>query len=250
MKTKVIKANAHSWNQKLKELSYIIKQGGLVAFPTETVYGLGGNGLDAKVAKKIYAAKGRPSDNPLILHVADKKDVELLVCDITPLERKLMDAFWPGPLTIVFPKKDIVPFEISGGLDTVAIRCPALEFTREWIRACGVPIAGPSANLSGKPSPTTVEAVLHDMDGRIDAIIDGGVTDIGVESTIVSARQNKIIIYRPGGITKEMLENYASVELDKGLTSSFIPPLAPGMKYTHYAPVSYTHLTLPTTSRV
>ena len=115
MKTKVIKANAHSWNQKLKELSYIIKQGGLVAFPTETVYGLGGNGLDAKVAKKIYAAKGRPSDNPLILHVADKKDVELLVCDITPLERKLMDAFWPGPLTIVFPKKDIVPFEISGG---------------------------------------------------------------------------------------------------------------------------------------
>ena len=107
MKTKVIKANAHSWNQKLKELSYIIKQGGLVAFPTETVYGLGGNGLDAKVAKKIYAAKGRPSDNPLILHVADKKDVELLVCDITPLERKLMDAFWPGPLTIVFPKKDI-----------------------------------------------------------------------------------------------------------------------------------------------
>ena len=238
MKTKVIKANAHSWNQKLKELSYIIKQGGLVAFPTETVYGLGGNGLDAKVAKKIYAAKGRPSDNPLILHVADKKDVELLVCDITPLERKLMDAFWPGPLTIVFPKKDIVPFEISGGLDTVAIRCPALEFTREWIRACGVPIAGPSAKLSGKPSPTTVEAVLHDMDGRIDAIIDGGVTDIGVESTIVSARQNKIIIYRPGGITKEMLENYASVELDKGLTSSFIPPLAPGMKYTHYAPTS------------
>ena len=149
-----------------------------------------------------------------------------------------MDASWPGPLTIVFPKKDIVPDETSGGLKTVAIRCPALKATREWIKECGVPIAGPSANISGRPSPTTAESVLHDMNGRINAIIDGGATDIGLESTIVSARSGKIVIYRPGGITREMLSAYGEVEVDKGLASPNMHPLAPGMKYRHYAPTA------------
>lgn len=237
-KTEVISAGAPDLGEQLKKLGKIIRAGGLVAFPTETVYGLGGNGLDPEAAKKIYAAKGRPSDNPLILHVSGMEDVEKLVKNIEPLERKLMEDFWPGPLTLVFPKKDIVPKETSGGLDTVAIRCPALKVTRDWIRECGVPIAGPSANRSGRPSPTTAEAVLHDMDGRIEAIIDAGPTDIGLESTIVCARDNHIVIYRPGGITEEMLAPYAPVTIDKGIASPDAHPLAPGMKYRHYAPTA------------
>lgn len=238
MKTEIIKTTDLHWKEKVKHLGEIIRNGGLVAFPTETVYGLGGNGLNQEASKKIYAAKGRPSDNPLILHVSSQEEVSRLVEDITPLEKKLMDAFWPGPLTIVFPKKDIVPDETSGGLKTVAIRCPALKATREWIKECGVPIAGPSANISGRPSPTTAESVLHDMNGRINAIIDGGATDIGLESTIVSARSGKIVIYRPGGITREMLSAYGEVEVDKGLASPNMHPLAPGMKYRHYAPTA------------
>jgi L-threonylcarbamoyladenylate synthase len=236
MKTEVIKASSPHINEELQRLGKIIRNGGLVAFPTETVYGLGGNGLDPEAAKKIYAAKGRPSDNPLILHVSGIEDVERLVTDITPLERTLMEAFWPGPLTLVLPKKDIVPDETSGGLPTVALRCPSLDITRQWIKACGVPIAGPSANRSGRPSPTTAEAVLHDMDGRIEAIIDAGETAIGLESTIVSARNGKITIYRPGGITPEMLAAYGPVEVDPGLSKPSDHPLAPGMKYRHYAP--------------
>lgn len=236
MITKKIPVDENYNSSTVNELGKIIREGGLVAFPTETVYGLGGNALDATAAKKIYAAKGRPSDNPLIVHVADIEDVPKYVKSISPLEKKLMNAFWPGPLTIVFPKNDIIPFETSGGLDTVAIRCPAHEATRSLIRAAGVPIAGPSANISTRPSPTTADGVMHDMNGKIEAVIDGGMSLIGLESTIIAVKGETILIYRPGGITKEMLSLYGETEMDKAFTSSDEAPKAPGMKYRHYAP--------------
>lgn len=218
------------------ELGRIIREGGLVAFPTETVYGLGGNALDGSAAKKIYAAKGRPSDNPLIVHVADPSEVGKYVEAVSPLAEKLMKTFWPGPLTIVFPKKDIIPLETSGGLSTIAIRCPRSEATRALIRAAGVPIAGPSANISTRPSPTTAEDVLHDMDGRIQAVIDGGPCQIGLESTVIGLEGNQIVIYRPGGVTLEMLNAIAPTTVDAALASENSHPKAPGMKYRHYAP--------------
>ena len=180
--TEKVEVNDLYYKDKVKALGRIIREGGLVAFPTETVYGLGGNALDAGAAKKIYAAKGRPSDNPLIVHVADPSEVEKYAAEVSPLARRLMDTFWPGPLTIVFPKKDCIPMETSGGLSTIAIRCPRSEATRALIRAAGVPIAGPSANISTRPSPTTADDVLHDMNGRIAAVIDGGPCQIGLES--------------------------------------------------------------------
>ena len=220
MKTEIVPVDEDYFNHKVFELGNIIREGGLVSFPTETVYGLGANALDAEAARKTYAAKGRPSDNPLIVHVADKDEVARYVKEVTPLEEKLMDAFWPGPLTIVFPKKDIIPKETSGGLDTIAIRCPANEATRALIRAAGVPVSGPSANISTRPSPTTAEDVYHDMEGRIEAIIDDGPCRIGVESTVIGIENEEIVIYRPGGITGSA------------------HPKAPGMKYRHYAPSS------------
>lgn len=192
MITKKIIVDQSYYNDKVKRLGEVIRAGGLVAFPTETVYGLGGNALDKEAAKKIYMAKGRPSDNPLIVHVADISEVSTYVKRILPLEKRLMEAFWPGPLTIVFPKKDIVPMATSGGLRTIAIRCPAHEAARALIRAAGVPIAGPSANISTKPSPTTADAVLHDMDGRIEFVIDGGDSLIGLESTVIAVENGKI----------------------------------------------------------
>lgn len=235
--TRKIEVNDAYYEEEVQHLGEIIRRGGLVAFPTETVYGLGGNALDGEAAKKIYAAKGRPSDNPLIVHVAESKQVKNYVKRISPLEEKLMELFWPGPLTIVFPKKENIPYETSGHLETVAIRCPAHPATRALIQAAGVPIAGPSANISTRPSPTTAEAVMHDMDGKIDAVIDGGPCLIGLESTIVAVENGKIIIYRPGGITKEMLSDIAPTEIDKALiTPTDEHPKAPGMKYRHYAP--------------
>ena len=183
--TEKVEVNDLYYKDKVKVLGRIIREGGLVAFPTETVYGLGGNALDAGAAKKIYAAKGRPSDNPLIVHVADPSEVGKYAAEVSPLARRLMDTFWPGPLTIVFPKKDCIPMETSGGLSTIAIRCPRSEATRALIRAADVPIAGPSANISTRPSPTTADDVLHDMNGRIAAVIDGGPCQIGLESTVV-----------------------------------------------------------------
>ena len=236
MITKKIIVDQSYYNDKVKRLGEVIRAGGLVAFPTETVYGLGGNALDKEAAKKIYMAKGRPSDNPLIVHVADISEVSTYVKRILPLEKRLMEAFWPGPLTIVFPKKDIVPMATSGGLRTIAIRCPAHEAARALIRAAGVPIAGPSANISTKPSPTTADAVLHDMDGRIEFVIDGGDSLIGLESTVIAVENGKIIIYRPGGITRDMLEAFAPTELDTAITAEQEHPKAPGMKYRHYAP--------------
>lgn len=239
MKTEIISAEASDFSERVKELGRTIREGGLVAFPTETVYGLGGNALSAASARKIYAAKGRPSDNPLIVHVADIAQAKTLVKTVSPLEERLMETFWPGPLTIVFPKRDCIPAETSGGLSTVAIRSPAHPATLALLFAAGVPIAGPSANLSGKPSPTTAADVLADLSGRIDAIIDGGPCEVGLESTIVSCADGRITLYRPGAVTMEMLEVFAPVSVDPALLrkpDADAAPKAPGMKYRHYAP--------------
>lgn len=215
----------------------LLRVGDLVAIPTETVYGLGANGLAADAMERIYAAKGRPSDNPLILHVCDQSMVHRLVRHITPLEQTLMDTFWPGPLTITFEKSALVPERATGGLSRVALRCPDHDVCREMIRIAGVPIAAPSANRSGRPSPTTAEAVLHDMKGRIHAVVDAGPCEIGVESTVVQVEDDTVVILRPGGVTKEMLEMVADhVVYDTALHDPTEAPKAPGMKYRHYAP--------------
>lgn len=217
----------------------IIQKGGLVAFPTETVYGLGGNALDPGASKKIYAAKGRPSDNPLIAHIAEPEDLDRLTAEVPEAARKLMDAFWPGPLTMIFHKLDSVPYETTGGLDTVAVRMPAHQGALALIRQSGVPIAAPSANASGRPSPTCAAHVAEDLSGRIDMILDGGNADIGVESTIVDLTGEKPCILRPGYITKEMLEEVIGpVETDPTIMNgnSKDRPKAPGMRYRHYAP--------------
>jgi L-threonylcarbamoyladenylate synthase len=220
-------------------LGEIIKKGGLVAFPTETVYGLGGDALNPESSKKIYAAKGRPSDNPLIVHIADLNDLPKLVVSVPERAKKLADAFWPGPLTMILNKSDLVPTETTGGLSTVAVRFPSHKVAQELIKASGGYIAAPSANLSGKPSPTLAKYVLEDMDGRVDAIIDGGDIPIGLESTIVDLTGEKPMILRPGYITKEMLESVlGEVLTDPTILDASCKerPKAPGMRYRHYAP--------------
>ena len=218
----------------------IIRGGGLVAFPTETVYGLGANALDGEAVKKIFAAKGRPSDNPLIVHVAEKGDIAPLVEEITEQAQALIDAFFPAPLTIILKKSKIIPDETSGGLDTVAIRMPENETARALIKAAGVPVAAPSANTSGLPSPTKAKYVIDDMLGKIDAIIEGGDCEVGVESTVITLAGDVPVLLRPGAITKEMLEGVIGEvkiadavlgELGENETAA-----SPGMKYKHYAP--------------
>lgn len=217
----------------------VIRAGGLVVFPTETVYGLGANGLDGEAVLKIFEAKGRPADNPLILHIAKKSDVKPLWRHVPEIAKRLMDEFWPGPLTLIYLKSDIVPEEVTAGLDTVAVRMPEHRTALALIRAAGVPIAAPSANLSGKPSPTRLEHVLEDMDGRADVIIDGGPCSVGVESTVLSLVGAPTIL-RPGGVTREMLE---AVIGPVRVANAVLNPLgenetaaSPGMKYRHYAP--------------
>lgn len=217
----------------------IIQKGGLVAFPTETVYGLGGDGLNPDSSRKIYEAKGRPSDNPLIIHIYRMEDLEVLVKEIPENAKKLAQAFWPGPLTMILPKTDIVPKETTGGLDTVAVRMPSHKVALAFIEAAGGFVAAPSANLSGKPSPTLAKYVLEDMDGRIDMIIDGGDIEIGLESTIVDLTGEVPMILRPGFVTQEMLEDVlGEVNCDPTLLDADCKdrPKAPGMRYRHYAP--------------
>lgn len=218
----------------------ILQEGGLVAFPTETVYGLGGNGLDGAACEKIYLAKGRPSDNPLILHISEFEELNAIVREISPAAKKLMDAFWPGPLTMVFPKADIVPAKATGGLDTVAVRFPNHPVARAIIKATGLPIAAPSANSSGKPSPTRASHVEYDLNGKIDMIVDGGAAEWGLESTIVDVSGDVPMILRPGAVTKEMMEEVVGrVEIDPAILTkpaADLKPKAPGMKYTHYSP--------------
>ncbi|HKL79738.1 MAG TPA: L-threonylcarbamoyladenylate synthase [Mobilitalea sp.] len=219
----------------------ILRAGGLVAFPTETVYGLGADALNPTASMKIYEAKGRPSDNPLIVHIAKVEDIEMLALDIPEEAYRLAETFWPGPLTIILKKKACIPYSTTGGLDTVAIRLPAHKLARSLIAQAGVYVAAPSANLSGKPSPTTAEHVIKDMSGKVDMIIDGGIATLGLESTIVDLSGDEIMILRPGCITKTMLENiigpirYDPAVLQANMDQKLIPK-APGMKYRHYAP--------------
>lgn len=217
----------------------LLKNGGLVVFPTETVYGLGGNGTDAEAAKKIYAAKGRPSDNPLIIHIASPEEAESYAVT-TPVYYRLARAFMPGPLTVILPKKDCIPDSVTGGLDSVAVRCPSHPVARRLIELTGLPIAAPSANLSGKPSPTCAEDVIRDLMGRVDMIIDGGDCDIGLESTIVKIDGEELTLLRPGGITYDALcmvcERVTVADAVTHQLAANERPLSPGMKYRHYAP--------------
>lgn len=243
MNTKIINIDKDNIDgEALKEAGQIIRDGGLVAFPTETVYGLGANALDAQAAMKVYAAKGRPSDNPLIAHICDIEMLKPLVKKIPPVAEKLMDAFWPGPLTLIFEKSDIVPKGTTGGLDTVAIRFPNHPIASRLIKEAGTSIAAPSANLSGKPSPTLGEHVIDDLDGRIDMIIDGGMVGMGLESTIIDVTVDPPLVLRPGFITYETAKKVVSnLEIDQAILKKPVEglkPKAPGMKYRHYAPAA------------
>ncbi len=223
----------------IRKAGEVIKKGGLVAFPTETVYGLGADALNRSAAKKIYEAKGRPSDNPLIVHITNREDLEKIVDRIPPEADKVAEKFWPGPLTMIFQKSEIVPYETTGGLDTIAVRMPRNEAARALIDAAGGFIAAPSANTSGRPSPTTAQHVKEDLDGAIDMILDGGPVEIGVESTILDLTVEPPVILRPGAVTQEMLtEVIGPVTVDAGLNLADpeVHPKAPGMKYRHYAP--------------
>ena len=240
MNTKVVEININTFSpDELTEAGNIIKDGGLVAFPTETVYGLGGDGLNPESSKKIYEAKGRPSDNPLIIHIAELKDLFTITSGVSDKALLLAEKFWPGPLTMILKKAQVVPYETTGGLDTVAVRMPDNKIALEFIKKAGGFVAAPSANLSGRPSPTKASHVENDMNGRIEMIIDGGISTIGIESTIVDMTEEVPIILRPGFISINSLSRvvgdvvYDATILESG---SDEPPRAPGMKYRHYAP--------------
>lgn len=234
METSLISEDA-----SLKEAASILKTGGLVATPTETVYGLCANAFDEQAIRKIYQAKGRPSDNPLIVHIASLKMLDSLVTEISDIAHILIEHFWPGPMTLIFKANPIIPKVVTGGLNTVAIRFPSHPTILKLIKETGLPLAAPSANLSGKPSPTTFERVFEDLNGKIDCIIKGMPSKYGVESTVIDTTGPVATILRPGGITYEMLHSVITVQLDQTLGHALKQdeiPLAPGMKYTHYAP--------------
>ena len=237
METLLLSADAP---ETAKTAAQIIQNEGLVAIPTETVYGLGANGLSENAVLKIFQAKGRPQDNPLILHLWGPEQMADYCRDIPEVAYTLAEKFWPGPLTMVLPARDNVPRRTTGGLSTVAVRCPDSEITRQIIRLAGVPLAAPSANLSGKPSTTTAQHVLHDHNGRIEAVVDGGPCRVGVESTIVDLTETPARLLRPGGITPEQLvEVLGELTVDKAVTAQIDRDAvvkAPGMKYKHYAP--------------
>ncbi|CAB3396290.1 L-threonylcarbamoyladenylate synthase [Kyrpidia spormannii] len=226
------------------EAAAFLSRGETVAFPTETVYGLGADALDPAAVDKIYVAKGRPGDNPLIVHIAEKRQVDDLAKEIFPAAERLMEAFWPGPLTVVLPAANRVPRRTTGGLDTVAIRMPAHPVAAAILRVTGIPVAAPSANRSGRPSPTTAKDVWEDLAGRIPLLVDGGPAGIGVESTVIGWPQGRPVILRPGGISPEELQDVLGepVELDASWKASVDRPLAPGMKYRHYAPKGQLYL--------
>ena len=240
METKVFVArDNYIKDEELKEASAVIRSGGLVAFPTETVYGLGGDATNPEASRKIYAAKGRPSDNPLIVHIADFSQLRNIVAEVPQEAEKLAEAFWPGPLTMILRKNDVIPYETTGGLDTVAIRMPSHPVARAFLQDSGCMIAAPSANTSGRPSPTTAQHVWEDLHGKIEILLNGGPVGIGIESTIVDLSEERPMILRPGFITQEMLSAVlGDVGMDPGLASenSKQPPKAPGMRYRHYAP--------------
>ncbi len=228
--------------QPLKKAAEILRSGGLVVFPTETVYGLGADATSADAAAKIYAAKGRPADNPLIVHISEPQKAEEF-CHTSPLYYRLADAFMPGPLTIILPSKGVIPKNVTAGLDSIAVRCPSNIIAQKLLEYTDRPVAAPSANASGRPSPTSAEHVISDLFGRVDMIIDGGVCDIGLESTIVKLEGERIILLRPGAVTYDALCCVcADVTVDRSVTEQMpnnmrnMRPLSPGMKYRHYAP--------------
>ncbi|MFC5711529.1 L-threonylcarbamoyladenylate synthase [Thalassorhabdus alkalitolerans] len=224
-------------DENIQKAGMWISCGEVVALPTETVYGLGGNANSEEAIEKIFLAKGRPSDNPLIVHISERKQLSELVSHIPLIAEKFMNAFWPGPLTLILPKTEQVSEKVTGGLSTVAVRMPDHPVAQAVIKAAGVPVAAPSANRSGRPSPTTAEHVRHDLDGRIAGIIDGGPTGYGLESTVVDCTRDVPMILRPGGVTREELEEVAGVvEVDPALISDNEVPRSPGLKYRHYAP--------------
>lgn len=228
---------------KLKIAADALRTGKVVAFPTETVYGLGANALDPEAVGKVFAAKGRPSDNPLIVHISDRKSVYELAENVPEKANKLMDKLWPGPLTLVLKKKNIIPEIISAGLDTVGIRMPGHPVALELIRQAGVPVAAPSANVSGKPSPTAAKHVLEDLDGKIEIIVDAGSSKVGLESTVLDVTVEPPVLLRPGGITPEEIEGIIGpIEIDKTILGKINEdniPRAPGMKYKHYSPKAH-----------
>ncbi len=244
MKTEIFKVTENSILE-LNKASKLLNDGELVAIPTETVYGLGANALNKNACLNIFKAKGRPCDNPLIVHIAKPEDAEK-IAHTNNLYYKLAEKFMPGPLTVIIPKKDIIPYEVTAGLNTVAIRCPIHKVANKLIELAGIPIAAPSANTSGKPSPTTAKHVFDDMNGKIPLILDGGECEVGVESTVISITDDSIILLRPGAVTVEMLKtvcdnvsvaNAVKEELKQGETA-----LSPGMKYKHYAPKANLYL--------
>ncbi|HXG13660.1 MAG TPA: L-threonylcarbamoyladenylate synthase [Candidatus Nitrosotenuis sp.] len=240
MRTRIVKVNPKKPHlPKIREAAKLIRRGKLVAFPTETVYGLGANALNSAAVKKIFEAKGRPADNPLIIHIYDKDDVLFLAKDVPKIAQKLRDMFWPGPLTIVLKKSEIVPKVVTGGLDAVAIRMPENKIAQLLIKEAGVPIAAPSANLAGSPSPTTAKHVFKDLAGKVDLIIDGGKTRIGIESTVIDITGKIPLLLRPGGVTLEQLQRaIGKVRIHpvvKGKTTKKVHK-SPGMKYRHYSP--------------
>ena len=236
MKTELLPASVEA----LEKGASLLREGQLVAFPTETVYGLGANALDESAVASIFAAKGRPADNPLIVHVWSREQLDD-ICQVSDEAAKLMDAFWPGPLTILCPRKETVPLTVTAGLPSVAVRMPGHPVALALLKASGVPVAAPSANRSGKPSPTAAAHVFEDMDGRIPLILDGGDCDVGVESTVLDVRDGKATILRPGGVTQAMLEEVLGMPV--GIAGSVLRPLqegetalSPGMRYKHYSP--------------
>lgn len=240
MDTKIsIIKDIHNDYKRIEEAASVIKEGGVVAFPTETVYGLGADALNPLAVKKIFEAKGRPQDNPLIIHVANK-NLESLVQEIPSISNKIMDRFWPGPLTLIFKKNNIIPDVTSANLDTIGIRMPSNEIALKLIESSGTPIAAPSANISGRPSPTDVERCIEDLEGKIEYILGGNRSDVGVESTILDLSVDPPCILRPGGITLEMLKEIDErIYIDPAImkkSNENIKPKAPGMKYRHYAP--------------
>lgn len=224
-------------NEQLIEAAEILAAGGTVAFPTETVYGLGANALDPEAVAKIYEAKGRPSDNPLIVHIASEDQLSGIVREVPEKARKIMAKWWPGPISIIMKKDPRIPERVTAGLDTVAVRMPVNPEARVLLSRCGCPVAAPSANLSGKPSPTRPEHVLHDLEGRVDGIVLGRNCDVGIESTVIDLSAEPPVILRPGIITAEELTALiGEVRVSSGKADTESVPKAPGMKYTHYAP--------------
>jgi len=251
--TRVFQIEGGNFDDIISEAARIIKQGGTVAFPTETVYGLGADALNPEAVQKIFQAKGRPQDNPLIVHIADTEQLDVLAKDISDSARCLMDAFWPGPLTLIFMRRDIVPDVTTCGLDTVAVRMPDNPVAIALIRKAGTPIAAPSANISGRPSPTTTEHVIADLSGRIDAVIDGGPVRVGVESTVLDMTSDIPVLLRPGEVGAEQIREYVG-EVLIGYTDTQAGAgetvRSPGLKYTHYSPETRLVLVKGTSSAV